>query len=1000
MRFSLPKNLFILAGLFWLLTACGAAQVLPHLGESVRIEGAREWSGIGGYHAARQELEGILSRLAFAGEKRDALFLLLESSFEDQEYEEAFQWSDEFLTEYPHDSQRNTALFIQGVSAFQTKREEVIFQALDEFLRSAPGHTRRGAASFWRAMGELERGDWQSAEADVRRVYEDSSVQDYRDIALMGWGLSLERRGEYEKAAALFDKFLREFPGNRLTPEVRVRLASLSMREGRPDLAATYLRETAAPHGERPEYALLVAESDARLGRYGTAEAAYRRFLRDFPDSRYGGTARYALAWTLLKQGDRDAARRTFDSLARGSDSLSVAALYQSGVLALLQEQPSSAIMRFDTLTARSPYDSVAEKAYFQTGMAHYRARHYREARRAFRLASELFPGSPSQGSSYHMLGESDVALGSFANAQYAFSQVRRLNAPPRQMALSMFQEGVCLYHLGRFRTSAEIFNEYLTRFPKDALVGEGYVWRGEALYQDYRFAEAERAFSDAIALFPGNVKRAEALYGIAWSLFEQKKFSQAAETFERYTREFPGDSRSLDASLRKADCYFFMGQYERARTLYTALSSGKADDRNVEYAAFQVSMSYIQRGESDRGIEGLRNFLARFQGSIFSEVAQFNIAWEYFSKERYGEALSEFRTLLHEYPYSQLMPRVLFNTGDAFYNLKQYDSARAYYRRVIREYPQSLIVPDAVSGLQFTYEAEGKPAGTLAALDTLLAEKAVSVTPEELIARKGDILISQNDYTGAITEYGKILTMKPSPAVAARALRQLGRSYEMENNLSQAVVYYNRVLAEYPDAEVAPQTALALGTAHLRMKEFRRAASALESLERRYPQSPLILEARYSRGLALAELEDSAGALVEYGTVITQHPADVVADRSRLRVAEILSGHRQYAAAIDTLSVVAERRSDELAAEALHQIGRNYLALKRAKDALQAFTDLIRQYTDFPLWTDRAHLGSGDAYRMLDERKQARASYEEAAKSTDPDVRKTAQERLKKVRR
>ena len=993
-----------LSGLLCLTGVRAGAQVrLPPLEESGRepLGEAASWADIGGYHAARQELEGIFSRLVLAHEKRDALFLLMESTFEDQEYEEAFQWSDEFLLEYPHDAEHASALFINGVSAFQTRRGEVMARVLDEFLGSAGDHPRKGAAAFWRAMGKLERGDWQGAEGDVRRVYEDTTAGAYRDIALMGWGLSLEHRGEYAQAIGLFERFLKEFPESSLLPEVRVRLASLSMRLGRPETAARYLEASGRPaRRAAEEYTLLKAESEAKLSRYAPAEADYRRFLDEFPESRYNGTALYGLAWTLLKRGDPAGARRAFDSLGRTGDSLAIAALYQSGLIALLQDEPVSALRRFDTLTMRSPYDSLAEKSYIQAGLAHYRARRYRDARRMFRLAAELFPGSPRQGSSYHMLGESDVALGSFSNAQYDFSQVRRIGASPDQMARSMFQEGVCLYHLGRFKTSAEIFGGYLGRFPSDPLAPEGYVWRGEALYQDYRFAEAERAFSEALELSPGSAKRADALYGLAWSLFEQKKFSQAAETFERYGREFPGDSRSLDASLRKADCYFFMGQYEKARSMYTALSAGRADDRNVEYAAFQVAMSYIQRGESERGIEGLRSFLGRFPASVFCEVAQFNIGWEYFSKERYAEALAEFRAVLAKYPYGQLTPRVLFNTGDAFYNLKQYDSARTCYRRVITEYPQSLIVPDAVNGLQFTYEAEGRPAGTIAAFDTLLAEKTTGVAPEELTARKGDILMSQNDYAGAIQEYQRVLLMKPTPAVEARALRQLGRAYEMENNLSQAAISYGRVLKEHPDADGAPQTALALGTVYLRMKEFREASGTLAAMEEKYPGSPLLGDARYSRGLALAALGDSAGALGEFLSAIGQNPSDIVADRSRLRAAEILSSERQYAPAIDTLTGVAERRSDELAAEALYLIGGDYLALKRTKDALQAFTDLIRQYTDFPLWVGRAHIGSGDAYRMLRETRQARNSYEEAARSADPEIRKTAQERLKKVRR
>ena len=82
-----------------------------------------------------------------------------------------------------------------------------------------------------------------------------------------------------------------------------------------------------------------------------------------------------------------------------------------------------------------------------------------------------------------------------------------------------------------------------------------------------------------------------------------------------------------------------------------------------------------------------------------------------------------EFHTLEGRYPTSQLMPRVLFNTGDAFFNLKSFDSALVYYQRVIREYGSSPLVADAIGGVQYTYEAQGRPRQALADIDTILAK-------------------------------------------------------------------------------------------------------------------------------------------------------------------------------------------------------------------------------------------------------------------------------------
>ena len=986
---------------------CAAAAALAQIPEVLstaqpdNLGPARQWVSVNGYHAAYQEIESVLSHLRTTGEKRDANFLLTQCSFEDQQYEDAYEWSTAYLHDYPNDARYPAALLMQGVSAFQTRRLEEARRTLTSFIDSYPSHPKIGAAYFWRAMGVLDAGNSESAETDLRHAYENSPGSQYRDIALAGWALSLERRGANAEAITQLEKFLSEFPSSPLLPGIRIRLASLLLRTGETGRAAEILQSTRPRGQDEEEHALLRAEADLRLQRYEKSQIEYEDFVRDFPDARSVRDARFSIAWARMKRGDAAGAQVILDSLAKGHDSLALASLYQSGILALLRDRPADADSRLNALLDRSPYDDLAESSYYELGLQNYREKHPLEARRYFQLAARMFPGSKRQPESYHMLGETNVVLGDFSNAEFDFGQVRRLGGSGDLLSQSMYQQGVCLYHLGRFKSSAELFKQFLAQFSRDPRAGEVYVWMGEALFQDYRFDEAEDAYAKALRLFPSNPKRAEAAYGIAWSLFEQKKFSEAAADFDRFTTDYPDSKHTLDASLRKADCYFFMGQYERASQLYASLASERTDSRTIEYAEFQVAMSYIQRGESERGIQELRNFLTKFPQSVYDEVVQFNIGWEFFSREEYPLAITEFRTLMQKYPYSQLLQRVLFNMGDAYYNLKQYDSSRVYYQRVIHDYPQSLLVSDAINGLQFTYEAQGKPAGALAEIDTLLRTQSIQTPSEDLELRKGDILFGEGDFGSAVQEYQRVLAGNPAHAVRAKALHQLGRAYELEDNLPRAITYYKQVAKDFTDADVAPAATLELGIAYVKQKSYADAAATLKPFETTFPGSPLLSEAEYYSGVALAHTGEENGAMRQFQSLLEKFPADVFADRSRLQIADILHDRKEHRAAIDTLAGILNRRSDDIAAEALNMIGDNYLAMRKYTDALQSYNDVIRQYTEFPLMIDRARLGLGTAYEKLGERFQARAAYQELLKSgVDPVLKNEAQQRLKKIKR
>lgn len=962
---------------------------------------ARQWMEIEGYHAARQQSEELLGSVSTFEERRNILFTLSQAAFEDQEYEIAYQWAKEFLDEFPNDANYPSVLFVKGLSAFQIGRTAESFDRLTEFLENNPQHPRRGAAFFWRAMCSLEMGNESLAQDDVKECYADSASSSYHDLALYGWALSLERSLRYHEAVDLLDKLIREYPSSSYLNDAKIRMASLCLRIGEAERAVATLENVDPSPPQRQEYALIKAESNIQAGRFHQAAIDFASFADLYPASRYQRDARYALAWAYIKEGDYARARKELDSLGNGNDSLAYASLYQSAVLALLQDNRAEALMRFDSLTEKSPYDRIAENSYFQAGMAHYKSKRYKEARRSFQLAARLFPESASRYRSYRMLGETNMALGDLSNAQYAFSRVRQLGGGIEDLEPSMFQEAVCLYHLGRFKSCATLLADYLRKYPDGEKASQAMVWSGEALYQDGRYSEAEQIYSSALRQYPDNPQKVDASYGLAWVLFEQKKFTRAASAFEKFISENKNDERVLEATLRQADCFYFLGEYDRSNSLYGSVADIKKNSRYAEYAAFQMAMAYVQRGESERGIEQLRIFLSKFPESLYNEVVQFNIGWTYFSKNQFTEAISEFRKIFISFPRSQLMPRVLFNMGDAYYNIKQYDSARTYYLRVTREYPASPLVGDALQGLQFTYEAEGRPKAALAQIDTLMMSSPAGISPAELYLKKGDILFAQGDFGGAVLQYQKVLGMKPDRIVLARTYYQTARAFEMENNAPEAARYYQRVLLEYSDMDFAPNVALALGINLIKAKQYGDAASSLRNFESHFPHSPLLSEARYNYGIAIIPDAGGKEAVEVFREIITRFPDDVFADRSRLQLAIHHYGMKQHRASIDTLEQILRRRSDDVAAEALLMIGENYLSMKRSKDALQAYKDLFDQYQEYPLLVEKAHFGAGACYERMRNKASARSEYAAVVKSgLDSELKKESEKRLRRLRK
>ena len=154
--------------------------------------------------------------------------------------------------------------------------------------------------------------------------------------------LQLGRPAEAERLASPVARL----PGPGEPAAARFVMARATARQGRLDEAITWYRRVAA---ERPTVPGLPASQQADLaddaaflaawlpydaGRFAESIAPLRRFLRDHPRARRAPDARWFAAWSLLRAGDRRAARVALRELAsKESGSLRAAALYWQGRL-------------------------------------------------------------------------------------------------------------------------------------------------------------------------------------------------------------------------------------------------------------------------------------------------------------------------------------------------------------------------------------------------------------------------------------------------------------------------------------------------------------------------------------------------------------------------------------------------------------------------------------------------------------------------------------------
>ena len=209
-----------------------------------------------------------------------------------------------------------------------------------------------------------------------------------------------------------------------------------------------------------------------------------------------------------------------------------------------------------------------------------------------------------------------------------------------------------------------------------------------------------------------------------------------------------------------------------------------------------------------------------------------------------------------------------------AFFDRQDYDRARLEFRKLLKAYRQSREAAEAQYYLGRCEE-------------------------------------ERRDYYKAFLEYRKTIQTYPS---TARFEDILQREYQIGNEFlagkkrkvfgtaamlparDKAVEIFQAIAEDGPCSEHGQLAQYKLGLAHLALKDYEAAVGALEQVISRYPDSPLVDDARYQ--IALASLKGTFRpgydpsptdlAIRELETFVRTYPAGELADDARRRLGEL----------------------------------------------------------------------------------------------------------------
>jgi TolA-binding protein len=957
----------------------------------------------GMYQQAYAELSKFVENYPNSLGRPEASFLVADCAFRLGKYDEASLRFESFTKNYPNSSLRADAYFRLGESSFkngQYEKATARFKlVLDEYEKSPLA----GEAAYWLGESYLRLNKFDLALKYYQVSFESYPANRLADYALYSAGWASEKRGEFAESIDYYSKLInsRKTSELRTTCIVRVGACRLALKQYQEAIEGlTSAMPSLVDSSERGEAVYLIGEGYYNLGDYTSAERQYKSVRSDYFGHKLFRDATYSLGWAYLKQNQYQRAAETFGEIAHGSKELAHAAAFRRAIALKLGGDNAAARSTLESILSPQEGGSYADNAAYELGLLNYESKVYAAARKNFSSVIDSYPESDVRAEAYRMLGETEIALKNYDEAQKAFqAAVSEKNAPAEIVSEALFQEGWSLYKLKNYQEAVDRLEEFRKQFPSHEKSIDAVYWVAEALYQLGKYSAAREDYTKVVQAQPRQERFEDALYGLAWSSYNLNEFAQAANEFERLVAAAPNGKLAYDARLRAADCYLAQKDFGRSAKAYEKIIALYPENGQTDYAYYQLAQSYSKSGNSAKALETFRHMISAFPSSDLADDAQYGIAWIYFTRKEYAASITEFQRLISTYPKSELVARAYYSIGDADYNLQHYDWAIASYRQILTKFPTSTLVGDAITGVQYCLEAQGKHEESLKVIDEFVRSHPNAKASEQVAFKKTELLYGQKKYSEAIAECRSFIDRYPKSTLVPDAYFWVGKSSILLGQPDKALQALNHVANTYPSSQAAENALLEIGNLYLSEKNFAEAVSMYERIEAKFKDSDVAIQAAYQKGVAYELGGKPEKARGQFDALIKKFPESIFSGRSKLHLARIYRIEGKVSETLALLNEVATSRTDELGAEAQFELGVSRQLSGEYEEAISAFLRVKYVYPSAEEWVARSYLRLGECYKATKQIAKAKNAFEIVLKSHQNDeFGKEAEQKLKEL--
>jgi TolA-binding protein len=550
---------------------------------------------------------------------------------------------------------KRQARFQRGWVLYQNQAWQSARPIFDEVYTDDPRGRLAGEALFWSADSWYNLGEYERAAERLGQFLAEFPNHEFAGAALYSLGWSHFRLNQFDRAVEPLRRFLNDYeaPPIALFPydvDTRLRLGDsfYALRQYR---EAIRYYEQAIGVNPGADYALYqVGNSYYRLDQTFEAVQAFRRLLRQFPESR------------LREQ-----------------------AMYNIGYIYFLSGNYTQAIEEFERLIRQYRGSNWAARAQYNIGDAFYNAGEFERAIEAYQMVLDNYPRSPLIIEAVNGIQFARLSAGLEDTSSDVLEEFIRQNPQAATADRLRFRQAEFLLRTADYQAAIDAFRDYIRVTNSTRLVPEAYFNLAEAHRQSNDIDSAILAYQTIVEEHPRSARAESALLNLGMIQFEKGNYQIALDYFTQL------QSRTTrlrnEAGAGRGNALLALGRLDDAATAYRGVLSRAPGNDAAELGLAKVLIRQNQFAEAEPVLAQIaeRNTLEPgaealyWMGFIMQRNQRLTEALEVYSRVR----------VLFE-PYEEWVSMSLIRTAEIYRTQGNTQESRASYQAVIDRFPNT----------------------------------------------------------------------------------------------------------------------------------------------------------------------------------------------------------------------------------------------------------------------------------------------------------------------